>query len=283
MSEDNEALIREIQQEVQREKWKKLWDQYGVMALSVVGAVLLIGAGWQWYAAVEKGRAERAGGQFYEATRMLDGDKKKDGLAGLEQIAKEGSPAYAVLAKLRLAAEARTAKETDKALKLYEEVAANSSIDSLLQSFASLQIASLKVDKGDWTEVQNRLNPLVDGSSPWRYSAQELLGVAAFKNGKWAEAKQAYEKLLGDTNTPAGMRQRAQMAMTLITRAELGTQKGKTNGSPAPKADLKKDKSGALGEPNKQAEPEKAKSQADAAGASSNGASTEDGAKPKTQ
>ena len=32
--------------------------------------------------------------------------------------------------------------------------------------------------------MQNRLTPLMSDTSPWRYSARELMGVAAFKAGK---------------------------------------------------------------------------------------------------
>ncbi|MBU2533828.1 MAG: tetratricopeptide repeat protein [Alphaproteobacteria bacterium] len=247
MSDDSEALIREIEEEVRREKLAKLWNQYGIWVFAGLAAIVVMVGGWQWYSAYQTDQAQKAGGQFQEAMSLLEGDKKSDGLKILEQIAAEGTPGYAALAQLRLGAAAREAGETEKALRHYQAVADNASADRLLRSFASLQIASLKVDSGSWTEVQNRLNDLADETSPWRHSARELLGLAAYKHGKWAEAKEAYTSLMSDQDVPPDIRQRAQVAMALITRDEAKATSEKPAQPTGTAPDLKKDKTTANG------------------------------------
>lgn len=242
MSDDSEAFIREIDEEVRRERLTKLWNQYGALFVGGLVAIVLMVGGWQWYTAYQLDRAQTAGRQFQEAVEMLDGDKQKDGLAALEQIAQEGTPAYALLAKLRLAAERREAGKNAEALALYTAIADNTSADRILRSFASLQIASLKVDDGTWTDVQNRLNDLSDDSSPWRYTARELLGLAAFKHKKWSEARQAYTSLMSDPAVPQTLRQRAQTALALITREMEASKPDKAAEPVTAKPDLKKDK-----------------------------------------
>ncbi len=230
-SEDEKLLLRQIEEEVRREQYLKLWKQYGVYLVGGVVAMVVAIGGWQWYTAYQLQRAQTAGAQFSEALARFDADKKEDGLKGLEQIAKEGSPAYAVLAKLRLAGEHREAGAPDKALALYQEVAKNSSVDRYLASFAELQIGSLKVDSGSWTEVENHLKPLIGDDVPWRFSARELIGIAAFKHGKWAEAREAYSALLTGEGVPGALRQRAQLALALITREEEAVSAGSSTGS----------------------------------------------------
>lgn len=238
MSEDSEALIREIEEEVRREKLTTLWNTYGKWVIGGLAAFVLLVAGWQWYTAFKVDQAQKAGAQFEEAITLLEGDKKKDGLALLELLTKEGSPAHATLARLQLAAVHRKAGEMDKAAALYVTVADDTTADQLLRSFAKLQNATLKVDNGTWTDAKNRLNDLANDASPWRYTARELLGLTAFKHNKWSEAKEAYSNLLADTGAPPAIKQRAQMALALITREEAATaQQG------AVKPDLKIDKS----------------------------------------
>ena len=252
MSEDSEAFIREIEEEVRRERLTNLWKQYGSLFLGGLAALVVVVGGWQWYTAYQLDRTQTAGAQFQEAVQLLEGKKKPDGLAGLEQIAKEGTPGYATLAKLRLAAEHREAGKSDEAVALYTEIAGNTSADRLLSSFASLQVASLKIDNGTWTEAENRLNELADESSPWRYTARELLGLAAFKHKRWADARQTYAGLLSDQQVPQTMKQRAQVALALITREEASTKSGtkseKAAKPDAAKNDLKKDKSAGNGD-----------------------------------
>ena len=252
MSEDDKILIRQIEEEVRRERYLKLWQQYGMYLIGAVALMVAFLGGWQWYSAYQPNRAQTAGAQFSEALQRLQSDKKDDGLSGLEQIAREGSPAYAVLAKLRLAGEHREGGDKDKALALYEEVAKDSSADRYLSSFAELQIASLKVDSASWTDIENRLKLMIEVDAPWRFSARELLGLAAFKHGKWAEAREAYSPLLTGEGVPGALRQRAQLALELITREEHaavgrdGADRGQTEKDGADagtKDDLKKAKS----------------------------------------
>lgn len=243
MSDDSEALIREIDEEIRRERLTRLWNEYGMLFLGGLAAIVLLVGGWQWYTAYQLDRVQTAGSQFQEAVQLLDGDKKKDGLAALEQIAKEGTPAYVLLAKLRLAAAHREADETDKAMALYQAIADDSAADRILSSFASLQLASLKVDHGTWTEVQNRLNELSDDSSPWRHTARELLGLAAFRHKKWDEARQAYTSLMSDPTVSQTIRQRAQTALALITRESAAKKPDEETKAAPAQGDLKKDKS----------------------------------------
>jgi hypothetical protein len=84
-----------------------------------------------------------------------------------------------------------------------------------------LQIASLKLDTADWTESQNRLIALTDNANPWRYSARELMGLAAFKAGKFDDARKFLELLLADRKVPASIAERARIIMGTIVSAEL--------------------------------------------------------------
>ncbi|HUS98424.1 MAG TPA: tetratricopeptide repeat protein [Hyphomicrobiaceae bacterium] len=221
MADDQQALLRQIDEELRREQWAKLWDKYGVIALGAVAAVLAVYGGWRFYQYEATKAAQRYGAQFAEAGKLLTEKKDADALRGLEKIAKEGPSGYAALAKLKLAGEARKAGKTEDAVKLYQELAAQSGGDAILKSFAKLQIAWLKVDTASWTEMKNQLNDLAQETSPWRYSARELLGLAAYKAGEYAEARKAYQELLGASGVPQPMAQRAQIAMALVTREEL--------------------------------------------------------------
>ncbi|MGI9421951.1 MAG: hypothetical protein ACR2PA_02080, partial [Hyphomicrobiaceae bacterium] len=115
----------------------------------------------------------------------------------------------------------------------YEQLAADTSADQLLRDFGKLQIAALKLDTASWTETQNRLNDLVKEESDWKYAARELLGLAAFKAGKYEDARKAFTELMAASDTPATIRRRAQIVMALVTRES-------ARSSPSTKAQDKK-------------------------------------------
>lgn len=230
MADEQDALLRQINEEVRREQLAKLWDKYGVLALGTVAAILLAVFGWRFYQNEMENAARRAGAQFAEAGQLLADKKTADAITAFESIAKTGPSGYAQLARLRLAANARTDGRDQDALNQLKAVADDSSASPLFRSFAKLQIASLKVDSGNFTDVKNQLNDLLNDQSPWRYTARELLGLAAYKAGDYSEARKAYESLLIARDAPQSVAQRAQIAMALITREEL---KKKADTSPA--------------------------------------------------
>ena len=218
MANERDAFLREIEEEVRREKLQKLWNKYGVIVLGGLAAIILLYAGWKFYQNSQHAAAATAGAQFAEVTQLLADGKHDDAIRGFVQISEEGPAGYAQLALLRLAGDARKQNKPEKALEHYEKLVSSYSADDLIKGFAKLQIATLKLDKDDLSTTQNRLNDLLQEDNPWKHAARELLGLAAYKAGEFEKAQEAFTQLLTSGDTPNAMRQRAQLVMALVTR-----------------------------------------------------------------
>ena len=216
-----DAIFREVDEELRREQLAKIWQQYGTYILGAAALIVVGVGGWKWLEARRVAQIEAASIKYDAANQLATDGKADDAQAALALIAKSGPEGYALLAKLRLAAAAVNAGKTDEAVASYETIAANSSSDPILADFAKLQIASLKLDKADWTEMQNRLITLTDNANPWRYAARELMGLAAFKAGRNDEARKFLEVLIADRKAPPSITERARIIMGTIVSAEL--------------------------------------------------------------
>ena len=66
-------FFREVDEAVRQDKYKKLWDEYGVYALGAA-AVLVVGvAGYQGWTFWQQKRAADSGAKFSEALRLENG------------------------------------------------------------------------------------------------------------------------------------------------------------------------------------------------------------------
>lgn len=216
MAQEDDSLIREVQEEIRREKLENAWKKYGVLILGAAFAVVLgVGGykGWQHY---ERTAAERSGDRYSEAMKLASTGKTAESEKLLAALAKEGRGGYRQLAQMRLAGDLAAAGKTADAVAAFDKVAADGGGDQILRDLARLKAALLRVDAADWTEMQNRLNALNNDKNVWRFSARELLGLAAVKAGKTAEARKLFETLLTDRGTPQAMRQRANMMLAMI-------------------------------------------------------------------
>lgn len=220
MVDKNDTLLREVEEELRREQFAKLWDRYGIFVVGAVALLLLAVGGNQFWQARSKAAAEAAGAR-YEAARLLaDESKLADALHAFEALSADGPEGYAALSRLQVAGALAKTGKPEQSLAAYEALANDSRADPLLRGFARLQAAAARMGEAGFTEIENRLNDLISDAGPWRSPARELLGVAALKAGKLEEARTAFEKLLGDQQTPPAMADRARLLLATIIEAD---------------------------------------------------------------
>lgn len=199
-------LLREVDEDLRREKFETLWRKYGGYALGLAVLVVLAVAAnviWQHYS--ENRRAERA--RQYESALQLvvAGDAKAADML-LELAA--GNDGYAALARLHEAALKARAGDAAGAAAIYEELAADGSVDEHLRQLAVILLALHTADSAPPEQLTQRLQPLTEPSSPWRYSALELTALLAYRAGDTARAQEILAGLADDLNAPPALRQR---------------------------------------------------------------------------
>jgi hypothetical protein len=216
MSDRGDSFLREVDEAVRQERYKKLWDQYGIYALGLAVVIIAGVAAYKSWTYWQERREQTAGAEFTEALTMLDGADAAKAKDILSSLAEKGPQGYRVLARFQLAAAEAKAGDLDRAVADYDALANDSSVDSILRGHATIQAAALRLDKADYAEMERRLKDLAEGNSAWRFSARELLGLSAYRLNDMREAEKQFSALVGDQGTPPNLRERANMMLALI-------------------------------------------------------------------
>ena len=232
MAQQDDGLLREVEEELRRERLEKIWKEYGTYVLAAAAAVVFGVLGFKYWESHRLAAAQESGARYEDALILLN--DKKDGSAEkeFEKIAGDGAGGYRSLAQLQLGGALAKQGKKAEALATYETLANDAGADPLLREFAKIQAAGLRLGEADFTEMENRLTPLMADNSPWRYSARELLGLAAYKAGKTTEARTLLTPLFIDQSTPQSISERAQIVMAEIAAGEIA----KKADAPAPAA-----------------------------------------------
>lgn len=217
MSQDD-TIFREVDEELRREQMAALWKKYGTYVLIGAVAIVAIVGGYNIYTWWSAKQAAENGQQLYSAIELVTQDKNTEALQAFTDLAGNTSGGYQTLANLERAAIHAQEGRNDEAVALYDQVAA-SRADELLRNFATLQAGMLRVDEADEAEIRGRVSGLIDDTNPWRYSARELLALAAFRSGNTSESEKIYGQILGDPSSPADMRRRAEAMLALMFKA----------------------------------------------------------------
>jgi hypothetical protein len=223
-------IFREVEQDMRREQMAQLWRKYGVYVIATALAIVLAVGGYQGWTWWQSSRSASDGAAFVQASALQQNGQADAAADTFSALAEDGTGSYSALSELRLAAIAAAKGETENAVQAYDSVA-ESTDDSMLRGFAQIQAATLLVDTAAPGEIEDRIGGMRDDASPWRHSARELLALSAFKADQNDKAQTLYQELLSDGETPAQMRQRAQMMLALINAPSAGTAKDAASAS----------------------------------------------------
>jgi hypothetical protein len=214
-------IFQEVDEEVRRERLKKLWQRYGNYIIAVCLLVVVGVGAWRGYEWWESKKAAEAGAAFEQAVVLAEAGKHQEAEAAFAKLATDGSAGYRVLARLR---EAAALASTDRAaaVKAYDEITADRSAGQVIQDLATLRAGYLLVDTSSYGDMRKRLEPLTGSDRAFRYSARELLALSAWKEGDMGAARQWTDAIITDPQTPPDARSRAEVLSELIAASGKG-------------------------------------------------------------
>jgi hypothetical protein len=208
-------IFREVDEEVRRDQAARIWGRYQNLFIGLAVLVIAATAGWRFYDHYRTKQAEEAGAKYQAALALAREGKAAEAEGALERIAKGGPKGYALLARLREAAEL-SGSDPAAAVKAYDAIAADGTIDPLFQNLARLRAALLRLDEADGKEIEGRLGPMTGNDNPFRFSAREALALAALKHDDFDAAGRQLDAIVVDPQAPAAMRQRAEALLAVV-------------------------------------------------------------------
>jgi hypothetical protein len=214
-------IFNEVDEEVRRDKAVAFFNQHGTKF--IVAAVLIVAgvAGWRFYQ--DRVFQERAtlGARFEAALVEANSAKVEGKVEGLTALAEDKTGgSYPALAKFRLASElARTAKDeagARNAASAFDALSNDSAFPADWRELAKLRAAYALLNFAPYEEIEKRLMPLSEGKATYRHSAREGIAMAAYKAGKPDKALDALQAIILDAEAPAGLRQRAEVLLSVV-------------------------------------------------------------------
>lgn len=208
-------IFNEVDEEVRRERMKRLFDKYGLYIL-ILAVVFVAGiAGWRGWEYYQNQRAAEFGVQFEAASALAEAGKFAEAEKDFSRISADGTRGYRLLARLR-EAEAVSSRDRAAAVSQFDTIAADASLDQRFRDLAAIRSGLLLVDTAPLPDMEKRLETPAASGRPFRHTARELLALSAFRAGDQKALQRWAELIAGDAESPAQMRARVE-SLTLLS------------------------------------------------------------------
>ncbi|MCG5234468.1 tetratricopeptide repeat protein [Xanthobacter oligotrophicus] len=212
-------IFHEIEEDLRRERLRKLWDRFGGLIIAAIVLVVVGAAGWSGYRYWRHQQAVTASAAFQSAISLFDAGKFPEAEAAFAAVAKDGPAGYRSLALFRGAA-AAAARDKAAGVAAFDAIAADAGLPTLVRDLAQLRAALILVDTAGLAEVKQRVAAVAAGTGPLRNAAREALALAELKAGDAAAANKTATEITSDSETPPGVRSRAELIRRLTAGAE---------------------------------------------------------------
>lgn len=218
MTNDSDSFIQEVDEGLRQDRAMNLLRRYGPWAAGAVIAFILALLGWQVWNSVRINTA-RTHAEDYAAAQTLARDGNfDDAKAAFETLSGEGPAVYRVMAQMENAALLEQQGDLEAALAGFD-AAAEAARDPIMRATAQMRAAYIAADTQDFDALQVRLRPVIESDTRMSYLARELLAIEAWEAGEETMARDTLENLTLAFDAPEAVRQRAQVALSVLGAA----------------------------------------------------------------
>lgn len=216
--DEKDLLLREVDEEVRRERLLQWWKQYGGWVIGLVVLAVTATAAWQYWHWRTERLLDADSARFETARRELQAEKVTPAEAAKRWQAlsqKFSSDVYRSLASIKAAAALSRAGEFEAVEKAWNELAEQAP-DERLRYHARLNEASAALARGANDRARAILEPMAVPENPFYHAVLELLGGVALAGGERDEARARWQAIADDPAAPPALRNRVGELIALL-------------------------------------------------------------------
>lgn len=213
-----DAFINEVSEEVKNDNFKELWNRYGLLIIAIV-AVAVCGA-----VSFERIKSWRLQHNQITTETYMDAAHKQDNpeamIAALQKINQSDHGIYGDFARLQIANVLFEQQKDEEAMAMLEALTKDPQVNTEVRQIALVKYATYKVDVMSKQELTDLLQPVLDANNSWTPLANDLLAMAAIREGDLQTAREIYTKLLTVKDLPDSFKSKIQEMMSSLNTEE---------------------------------------------------------------
>lgn len=206
---NEDALLREVVDEVKNEQLQQLWNKYGLFIIVGIALILTATISFESIKSWKDKKNQELSNAYSVAMSLQDQGRLDESLDVYTTLSQKASGVYQNLSRMQIANIKFTQDKKDEAFDILQNIVKDKNVIEQLRNVAALKLASYKLDaNGSAEEIENLLMPLLEEEASSDI-AREMLAMLYIREGNTEKAKSEYLKITMSENAPAGVKSRA--------------------------------------------------------------------------
>ena len=212
---NEDALLKEVVDEVKSEELQKIWNKYGLLIIIGVALVLTIAISFESIKNWHIKKSQELSNAYSVALSLQNQGKFDESLGIYNSLAEKASGIYADLAKMQIANVYLDQDRKDDAVAVLQAMIDDNATSAQMKDVASLKLASYKLDSNaPADEISVLLQPLLSDETNSDI-ARELLAMLYLREKNFEQAKIEYGKIATSAKASDNMKARARDMINL--------------------------------------------------------------------
>ena len=198
-------ILREIDEDLRKEKLLKLWKKYGIFSIIAITLIILMVIGYQLQSSFDLKKNQELVELYMDATTKESVD---DTILLLNSFDELDHHFISGLAALKTADLLIKQNKDEESLFVLEKIINNKKHDPIIADLANYLFLMIKIEDTD-KEFFKYLNESYIENSKFKYLYHELLAIRKILLGDAVNGRNDFELLLKDNSTPIEIQNRA--------------------------------------------------------------------------
>ncbi len=201
-------IFNEVDEDIRKERYKKLWSRYGKYLIGLIVSIILIFSINQYLASKKIADNKKLLEIYFTASENIEKNQFELAYENLNKIYNDNNTTLAALSAFKLSNSYLKNNNKIDAIALLENIFDNNSLETIYRELALYKYIMINFDVLDISNIESKINTINIKERMLNPYFKELLGIKYITIGDKVKASSIFNELSSSENTPFDLKVR---------------------------------------------------------------------------
>ena len=210
-------IFKEVDEDIRKEKYKKLWSSYGKYLIGLIISIILIFSINQYLVSKNIADNKRLLDVYFTATEDIEKNQFELAYENLIKIYNDKNTTLAVFSAFKLSETYLENNNKIDAIAVLENIFSNNSLETIYREIALYKYIMINFDVLDISEIESKISTINIMERQLNPYFNELLGIKYITIDNKARASSIFNELSSSENTPFDLKIRLEKLIQIVS------------------------------------------------------------------